>query len=75
MNVEIFQDLDSVKDEMEDLIRRTHPEEQSIPGATLHERLKVIRRHLIRIETALFLNFPKEIKDELLDARKKQTRS
>jgi hypothetical protein len=72
MNPDVFQNLDEVKDQIEELIYRTHPDEQSIPGATLHERLKVIHRRLLKIETAMFLSFPKETKDELLSARKKQ---
>ncbi len=74
MNADVFQNLDAVKDEIEELIYRTHPDEQSIPGATLHERLKVLHRKLVRIETALFLNFPKELKDDVLSARKQQKR-
>ena len=72
MNVDVFQELDQVKENIEELIQRTHPDEQSIPGATLHERLKVLHRRLLKIETALFLGFPREIKEELLKARKKQ---
>ncbi len=74
MNADVFQDLDHLKDEIEALIQRTHPDEQSIPGATLHERLKFIHRKLVKIETAMFLEFPRELKDDLLAARKKQRR-
>ena len=72
MNAKVFQDLDELKDQLEELIHRTHPDEQSIPGATLHERLKTIHRKMVKIETALFLEFPRELKDDLLSARKKQ---
>ncbi len=72
MNADVFQDLDQLKDHLEELIQRTHPDEQSIPGATLHQRLKTIRQKIVKIETAMFLSFPRELKDDLLAARKTQ---
>ncbi|MCS1412229.1 MAG: hypothetical protein M2R45_05434 [Verrucomicrobia subdivision 3 bacterium] len=63
MNENVFKKLDHFKDEVEELTNRTLPDEQSVPGATLHQHLKTIHQKLARIETAIFLRLPKETQE------------
>ncbi len=73
-NEKIARYLEEIEGNINHLVDCTKPDVQSLSGVSLHLQLKELRGLFYKLNTNLFMAAPKELTDEILQAKRMQKR-
>ena len=73
-NERIASHLQAIEDDLNHLVGCTRPDMQTLSGVSLHIQLKELRARFYKLNTSLFMAAPKQLTDEILKAKRMQTR-
>jgi hypothetical protein len=74
-NEKIARYLEEIEANINHLVDCTKPDVQSLSGVSLHIQLKELRGLFYKLNTNIFMAAPKELTDEILQAKRMQKRS